>query len=168
MIEVVLVIASIIAAVGTVIAVSRLNAIISLGVVGIVVALIRLLRRAGPVANAVAHRSAHRGAAGACLLPHSTRQRQPISKPIVIRNWIVSIAVGAFGFLFVLINAAATVAEHQPVLHRRIDPRRSRRQCGQRDPGRLPRFRHPGRNQRPRHRGGGRACAAAGGATENS
>ncbi|MEZ4639636.1 MAG: hydrogenase subunit MbhD domain-containing protein [Caldilineaceae bacterium] len=44
MIEVVLVIASIIAAVGTVIAVSRLNAIISLGVVGIVVALIRLLR----------------------------------------------------------------------------------------------------------------------------
>lgn len=105
-IELVLVIASIIAAFATLLAKTRLNGIVSLGVVGIVVtmffvffdapdlALTQLLIEVLTVVLLVL-----------VFYRYPYSPRQPFPRLIIIRNLIVAITIGIFGFVFVLINA---------------------------------------------------------------
>ncbi|MBI1296906.1 DUF4040 domain-containing protein [bacterium] len=105
-IELVLVIASIIAAYSTIRARSRLNGIVSLGAVGIVVtmffvffdapdlALTQLLIEVLTVVLLVL-----------VFYRYPFNPRQPFPKAIIIRNVIVAVVIGVFGFVFVLINA---------------------------------------------------------------
>lgn len=105
-VELVLVIASSIAAYSALRARSRLNGIVSLGAVGIVVtmffiffdapdlALTQLLIEVLTVVLLVL-----------VFYRYPFSPRQPFPRSIVIRNLIVALTIGVFGFVFVLINA---------------------------------------------------------------
>ncbi len=106
-IEIVLVVASIIAAIATVAAKSRLNGIISMGVVGIVVALIFVFFGAPDLSLTQLLIEVLTVVLLVLVFYRIPRQAQrvPIPPLILIRNFIVAGAVGVFGFIFVLINA---------------------------------------------------------------